>query len=85
MAGQSNFILQEEFDRYTGYWWDPTTERQDKTYRILYEEVSCVNEVGVANYYRLMRLMLKYCVLLIQVNKKLKNTRILDQVMSRCD
>lgn len=44
MAGQSSFILQEEFDRYTGYWWDPTTERQDKTYRILYEEVSCVNK-----------------------------------------
>lgn len=47
MAGQSNFILQEEFDRYTGYWWDPTTERQDNKYRILYEEVSCVNEEWV--------------------------------------
>ena len=40
MAGQSSFILQEEFDRYTGYWWDPTSGKETGTYRILYEEVS---------------------------------------------
>ena len=38
MAGQSSFILQEEFDRYTAYWWDPASGK-DGTYKILYEEV----------------------------------------------
>ena len=25
-AGQPSFIIQEEFDRYTGYWWQPQTK-----------------------------------------------------------
>jgi len=36
-AGQPPFIVQEEFDRYTGYWWQPTAG--SGVYRILYEEV----------------------------------------------
>ncbi|NXV82113.1 DPP9 peptidase, partial [Atlantisia rogersi] len=42
-AGVATFVIQEEFDRFTGYWWCPTasTEGSDdlKTLRILYEEV----------------------------------------------
>ena len=26
IAGQPSFIVQEEFDRYTGYWWQPQTK-----------------------------------------------------------
>ncbi|XP_074661290.1 dipeptidyl peptidase 9-like [Tubulanus polymorphus] len=40
-AGVPSFVVQEEFDRYTGYWWQPPT---DNTYRILYE---CVDETDV--------------------------------------
>lgn len=34
-------MAQEEFDRYTGYWWAPCTDEAagTSTYRILYEEV----------------------------------------------
>ncbi|XP_020608340.1 dipeptidyl peptidase 9-like [Orbicella faveolata] len=41
-AGVASFIVQEEFDRYTGYWWQPkfsTDESLTRTYRILFEEV----------------------------------------------
>ncbi|XP_029356667.1 dipeptidyl peptidase 9-like isoform X2 [Echeneis naucrates] len=41
-AGVASFVTQEEFDRFTGYWWSPeTTTESDggKTLRILYEEV----------------------------------------------
>ncbi|XP_033105730.1 dipeptidyl peptidase 9-like [Anneissia japonica] len=42
-AAVASYIIQEEFDRYTGYWWQPNiydaTEPDKKTYRILYEEV----------------------------------------------
>ncbi|EDO46612.1 predicted protein [Nematostella vectensis] len=42
-AGVASFIAQEEFDRYTGYWWQPklTVDETNRTriYRILYEEV----------------------------------------------
>lgn len=44
-AGTPSFVVQEEFDRYTGYWWCPvTTGRHAETtggatYCILYEEV----------------------------------------------
>lgn len=47
-AGEPSFVIQEEFDRFTGYWWCPRHETNpltgDKTYSILYEEVdeSCV-------------------------------------------
>uniref|UniRef100_A0A8C0HII7 dipeptidyl-peptidase IV n=1 Tax=Chelonoidis abingdonii TaxID=106734 RepID=A0A8C0HII7_CHEAB len=34
-AGVATFVLQEEFDRYTGYWWSVT---RGKILRILYEE-----------------------------------------------
>ncbi|XP_029199625.1 dipeptidyl peptidase 9-like [Acropora muricata] len=41
-AGVASFIVQEEFDRYTGYWWQPkfnTDESLTRTYKILFEEV----------------------------------------------
>ncbi|XP_074012589.1 dipeptidyl peptidase 8 isoform X16 [Numenius arquata] len=40
-AGVATFVLQEEFDRYTGYWWSPKaqpTMNGGKVLRILYEE-----------------------------------------------
>ncbi|XP_026528899.1 dipeptidyl peptidase 8 isoform X1 [Notechis scutatus] len=40
-AGIATFVLQEEFDRYTGYWWCPAAEPTvggGKILRILYEE-----------------------------------------------
>eukprot|EP01135_Chromosphaera_perkinsii_P009554 Nk52_evm4s1810 gene=Nk52_evmTU4s1810 len=37
MAGVAEFIIQEEFDRYTGYWWQPNDG--SGTMRILYVEV----------------------------------------------
>uniref|UniRef100_A0A7M4DVQ6 dipeptidyl-peptidase IV n=1 Tax=Crocodylus porosus TaxID=8502 RepID=A0A7M4DVQ6_CROPO len=40
-AGVATFVLQEEFDRYTGYWWCPDTKptlNGGKILRILYEE-----------------------------------------------
>ena len=51
-SGVPSFVVQEEFDRYTGYWWEPAGYQGDdtdgmaieKTYRILYEEV---DESGV--------------------------------------
>uniref|UniRef100_A0A7M4ELS7 dipeptidyl-peptidase IV n=1 Tax=Crocodylus porosus TaxID=8502 RepID=A0A7M4ELS7_CROPO len=42
-AGVATFVIQEEFDRFTGYWWCPTGSVEGsedlKTLRILYEEV----------------------------------------------
>ncbi|XP_077993060.1 dipeptidyl peptidase 9-like [Glandiceps talaboti] len=41
-AGVASYIVQEEFDRYTGYWWQPgsvTNDDGSQTIRILYEEV----------------------------------------------
>ena len=38
-AGVPSFVVQEEFDRYTGYWWRPKKENDNKLC-ILYEEVS---------------------------------------------
>lgn len=65
-SGVPSFAVQEEFNRYTGYWWQPTSEtnqaEQTTTYRIVYEEVddqgvdltyitpSCVNEFGYDSY-----------------------------------
>lgn len=36
-AGVATFVIQEEFDRFTGYWWCPTasTEGQCSAYQIL--------------------------------------------------
>ncbi|XP_053623056.1 dipeptidyl peptidase 9-like [Plodia interpunctella] len=36
-AGVPCYVTQEEFSRYTGFWWQPTTD--DDVYRIVYEEV----------------------------------------------
>ncbi|XP_055084605.1 dipeptidyl peptidase 9 isoform X3 [Periophthalmus magnuspinnatus] len=41
-AGVATFVIQEEFDRFTGYWWSPSAvEDSDggKTVHLLYEEV----------------------------------------------
>uniref|UniRef100_A0A8C9JJN3 dipeptidyl-peptidase IV n=1 Tax=Panthera tigris altaica TaxID=74533 RepID=A0A8C9JJN3_PANTA len=42
-AGVATFVIQEEFDRFTGYWWCPAASGEGpegcKTLRILYEEV----------------------------------------------
>uniref|UniRef100_A0A8C6PXZ9 dipeptidyl-peptidase IV n=1 Tax=Nothobranchius furzeri TaxID=105023 RepID=A0A8C6PXZ9_NOTFU len=41
-AGVATFVTQEEFDRFTGYWWSPVTHTEPdgyKTLQILYEEV----------------------------------------------
>ncbi|XP_071941641.1 dipeptidyl peptidase 9-like [Antedon mediterranea] len=43
-AAIASYIIQEEFDRYTGYWWQPQTnegprQSEEIIYRILYEEV----------------------------------------------
>lgn len=48
-AGVPCFVVQEEFDRYTGYWWEPKPKTsssfsQNSCYRILYEEI---DESGV--------------------------------------
>ncbi|XP_076293768.1 dipeptidyl peptidase 9 [Lasioglossum baleicum] len=36
-AGTPSYVMQEEFARYTGYWWQPKSN--DGIYRIVYEEV----------------------------------------------
>ncbi|CAG9836464.1 unnamed protein product [Diabrotica balteata] len=36
-AGVPSYVMQEEFSRYQGYWWQPKSN--DGVYRILYEEV----------------------------------------------
>ncbi|XP_051930036.1 dipeptidyl peptidase 9-like [Hippocampus zosterae] len=41
-AGVASFVIQEEFDRFTGYWWCPAAQNESdggKTLTILYEEV----------------------------------------------
>lgn len=60
-SGVPSFAVQEEFNRYTGYWWQPSSS-SSSTYRIVYEEVddecvdlvyispSCENEYGVDTY-----------------------------------
>lgn len=60
-----SYVVQEEFNRYTGYWWQPTRQTnidESHTYRIVYEEIddrdvdliyvspSCENEYGVDTY-----------------------------------
>jgi dipeptidyl-peptidase 9 len=37
-SGYPSFVMQEEFDRYQGYWWQPST-KDTGIYRILFEEV----------------------------------------------
>lgn len=41
-AGVASFVIQEEFDRYTGYWWSPAARDESdggKTLQMLFEEV----------------------------------------------
>ncbi|XP_035993757.1 dipeptidyl peptidase 9 isoform X3 [Fundulus heteroclitus] len=41
-AGVATFVIQEEFDRFTGYWWCPSASEDPdggKTLHLLYEEV----------------------------------------------
>eukprot|EP00063_Salmo_salar_P029936 XP_014004771.1 PREDICTED: dipeptidyl peptidase 9-like isoform X3 [Salmo salar] len=41
-AGIATFVIQEEFDRFTGYWWSPAAPEDPdggKTLQLLYEEV----------------------------------------------
>uniref|UniRef100_A0A3B3WH94 dipeptidyl-peptidase IV n=1 Tax=Poecilia mexicana TaxID=48701 RepID=A0A3B3WH94_9TELE len=41
-AGVATFVIQEEFDRFTGYWWSPSAAADPdggKTLHLLYEEV----------------------------------------------
>ncbi|KAK1896950.1 Dipeptidyl peptidase 9 [Dissostichus eleginoides] len=41
-AGIATFVTQEEFDRFTGYWWSPAAREESdggKTLQVLYEEV----------------------------------------------
>ncbi|MBN3303001.1 DPP9 peptidase, partial [Amia calva] len=41
-AGVATFVIQEEFDRFTGYWWSPAAPEDSdggKTLHLLYEEV----------------------------------------------
>ncbi|KAL4660669.1 dipeptidyl peptidase 8 isoform X1 [Arapaima gigas] len=50
-AGVASFLMQEEFDRYTGYWWCPVAEEVlsgSNMLRILYEE-NDESEVEVIN------------------------------------
>lgn len=44
-AGVPSYVMQEEFSRYQGYWWQPHSD--DGTYRIVYEEV---DETDVSLY-----------------------------------
>uniref|UniRef100_A0A673HGI9 dipeptidyl-peptidase IV n=1 Tax=Sinocyclocheilus rhinocerous TaxID=307959 RepID=A0A673HGI9_9TELE len=37
-AGVATFVIQEEFDRFTGYWWSPAAP-EGRTLQLLYEEV----------------------------------------------
>ncbi|KAI5634622.1 dipeptidyl peptidase 9 [Phthorimaea operculella] len=46
-AGVPCYVTQEEFSRYTGFWWQPKSE--DDVYRIVYEEVD-ESEVKVYSF-----------------------------------
>ena len=63
-SGVPSYAVQEEFNRYTGYWWQPSEQVNDLscTYRIVYEEIddtgvdltyitpSCEDEFGYDSY-----------------------------------
>lgn len=46
-AGLPSYVMQEEFDRYQGYWWQPYSD--GNVYRILYEEID-ESEVKIFNF-----------------------------------
>ncbi len=65
-SGVPSYAVQEEFNRYTGYWWQPSAQtnvhESTCTYRIIYEEIddsgvdqiyitpSCEDEFGYDSY-----------------------------------
>ncbi len=65
-SGTPSYAVQEEFNRYTGYWWQPVEQVNPNdsscTYRIVYEEIddsgvdliyitpSCEDEFGYDSY-----------------------------------
>jgi dipeptidyl-peptidase 9 len=46
-AGVPSYVMQEEFNRYQGFWWQPTCD--DGIYRICYEEVD-ESDVGIHTF-----------------------------------
>lgn len=38
-AGVASFIVQEEFDRYTGYWWQPKFNTDESMYLLNKQEI----------------------------------------------
>ncbi|XP_066977779.1 dipeptidyl peptidase 8 [Macrobrachium rosenbergii] len=46
-AGMPSYVMQEEFSRYQGYWWQPIST--DGVYRLLYEEVD-ESEVPIVQF-----------------------------------
>jgi hypothetical protein len=52
-SGVPSYAVQEEFNRYTGYWWQPVEQVNPNdsscTYRIVYEEI---DDSGVDSYIR---------------------------------
>ncbi|XP_047488965.1 dipeptidyl peptidase 8-like [Penaeus indicus] len=46
-AGMPSYVMQEEFTRYQGYWWQPVSP--DGVYRLLYEEVD-ESEVPIVQF-----------------------------------
>ena len=58
-SGVPSFVVQEEFDRYTGYWWEPASNHGNQTgssvYRILYEEVDESSVEILQVYYECIR------------------------------
>ena len=74
-----SFVVQEEFDRYTGYWWEPVSTSGSagtSTYRILYEEVdeSDVEIIQVGQY----EVTIVYTILLHGVHCFLCNITIIN-------
>lgn len=46
-AGVPSYVMQEEFSRYEGFWWQP--ESEDDIFRIVYEEVD-ESDVGLYTF-----------------------------------
>ncbi|XP_023345697.1 dipeptidyl peptidase 9 [Eurytemora carolleeae] len=53
-AGLPSYVMQEEFSRYTGFWWRPETSstKHSRSYSILYEELDekCVEIVRILGF-----------------------------------
>jgi dipeptidyl-peptidase 9 len=47
-AGVPSYVMQEEFSRYQGFWWQPDN-KEDGIYRIVYEEVD-ESDVGLYTF-----------------------------------